>query len=120
METWPVTLPNYGSDVSVKDGESLLISQNDAGPANYRNRFTAITQDVKTSMVMSGAQLAIFDTFFKTTLIHGSLPFYWTHPKTDETVTIRFKSKPEWKLIKPAPDANSRTWMGQLDLEIQP
>jgi hypothetical protein len=92
----------------------------DAGPASVRNRFTAITQTVKGSMVLTGAQLATFNTFFRTTIKHGSFSFNWIHPFTEETVEIRFKSKPDWKCIKSAASVNDRKYQASFELEIQP
>jgi len=92
----------------------------DAGPASVRNRFTAVSQSVKTSMVMTGAQLAIFNTFMRTTLQHGSLSFTWSNPVTGASETVRFKKKPEWSCVRPAVDVNDRLWSGSLELEITP
>ena len=121
MDTWPATLPQrLSSDASVQDDESCARTNMDAGPASVRNRFTAITQTTKGSMVLTGAQLVIFNTFFRTTIKHGSLSFSWIHPQTEETATIRFKSKPEWKCIKPSPNTNERLYQASLELEVQP
>jgi hypothetical protein len=121
MDTWPATLPQRLScDTSVKDDESRAITDMDSGPASVRNRFTAITQTVKGSMILTGAQLAIFNTFFRTTLNQGSATFSWIHPFTEETAEIRFKSKPEWKCIKSADSVNDRLYQASFELEIQP
>jgi hypothetical protein len=92
----------------------------DAGPASVRNRFTAISQKVKTSMVMTGAQLAIFNTFMRTTLAHGSLSFLWVNPVTGASETVRFKKKPEWTCVRAASNVSDRLWSGSLELEIKP
>ena len=121
MDTWPATLPQRLScDTSVQDDESRAINDMDSGPASVRNRFTAITQTVEGSMVLTGSQLSIFNTFFRTTLNQGAASFSWMHPVTEETVTIRFKSKPKWKCIKPAVSVNDRLYQASLELEIQP
>jgi hypothetical protein len=121
MDTWPTTLPQrLSSDTTVKDDESRAISDMDAGPASVRNRFTAITQTVKGSMVLNGSQLAIFNTFFRTTIKHGSLSFNWIHPFTEEAVEIRFKSKPEWRCIRSAASVNDRLYQASFELETQP
>jgi hypothetical protein len=121
MDIWPATLPQrLSADASVKDDESRATQTMDAGPASVRNRFTAITQTAKGSMILTGTQLAIFNTFFRTTLGHGQLSFEWIHPQTEEAVTIRFKTKPEWKCIRPAESVNDRLWQATLELEIQP
>ena len=121
MDTWPATLPQrLSADASVQDDESRAITDMDSGPASVRNRFTAITQKVKGSMVLTGSQLATFDTFFRSTIKHGALSFSWIHPFTEAAVTIRFKGKPEWQCIKPASAVNDRIYQASLELEIQP
>ena len=95
MDVWPATLPEFGAGTSIQDDESRLTSSMDAGPASVRNRFTAITKSVKTSMVMTGAQIAIFNTFMRTTLKFGSLSFTWVNPVTGASETVRFKNNPE-------------------------
>ncbi|MDD5584929.1 MAG: hypothetical protein PHV55_07740 [Candidatus Omnitrophica bacterium] len=121
MDTWPVTLPQrLSADASVQDDESRATTDMDAGPASVRNRFTAITQTAKGSMILTGAQLVTFNTFFRTTIKHGSLSFYWIHPFTEEAATIRFKSKPEWKCIKSDASVNDRLFQAAFELEIQP
>ena len=92
----------------------------DSGPSSVRNRFTAITQKVKGSMVVTGSQLVTFNTFFRTNLKHGALSFSWIHPFTEETCTIRFKNKPEWACIKSASAVNDRIYQSSMELEIQP
>jgi hypothetical protein len=94
----------------------------DAGPASVRNRFTAITQTFKGSMVLTGSQLTTFNTFFRTTIKHGSLSFTWIHPQTDASATVRFKTgkKPEWQCVKPAPAPNDRIYLASLEIEVQP
>jgi hypothetical protein len=120
MANWPATLPDFSSSTSIQDDESRLTSAMDAGPASVRNRFTAISQTVKTSMVLTGAQLAIFNTFMRTTLAHGSLSFTWTNPVTGASETVRFKKKPEWTCVRPSADVDSRLWSGELELSINP
>jgi len=121
MDTWPATLPQrLLAGASIKDDESRAISDMDAGPASVRNRFTAITQSVKGAMILNGAQLTTFNTFFRTTIKHGSLTFNWIHPVTEATAQIRFKTKPEWACIKPAASVDDRLYQASMELEIQP
>jgi hypothetical protein len=121
MDNWPSTLPpRLSSDTSVKDDDSFARTDMDSGPASVRNRFTSITQTVKGSMIISGAQLTTFNIFFRTTIKHGSLSFNWIHPFTEEAVEMRFKSKPEWKCIKSAEDIEDRLYQASFELEILP
>ena len=121
MASWPAGLPqDMGADTTVQDDESRLIQQMDAGPASVRNRFTAITQTIKTTMILTGAELETFLTFFRTTLRHGQDPFTWNHPVDGSSVDMRFKKKPECSLLKPDPVAANRMWSASFELETMP
>lgn len=121
MSNWPSQLPQKQfMGVSIQDDESRLITAMDAGPSAIRNRYTATTRSVSTSMVLTGAQLEIFNTFLRTTLNHGTNSFTWTDPENGDSVTFRFKSKPRWQCIKTSSDPDTRIWQGSLDLEILP
>lgn len=121
MSAWPVTLPQKQfAGASIQDDESRLISQMDSGPASVRSRFNAITKTVSTNIIVTGTQLDTFNTFFRTTIVHGSMSFTWTDPATGSTATFRFKTKPKWTCIKPSSVVASRLWQAGLDLEILP
>ena len=121
MANWPALLPQQmGAETSIQDDESRLIQQMDAGPASVRNRFTAITQTIKTTMILTGTQLVTFLTFFRTTLNHGTDSFTWTHPADGSSVSMRFKTKPEWTCIKTSPVTADRLWQASLELEVIP
>jgi hypothetical protein len=121
MANWPAALPQkmfLGTQIG--DDETRLITPMDSGPSSMRNRFTARTQTVKTNMVLTGSQLAIFQTFYRTTLNNGASSFTWTDPTDGNSVTIRFKTPTMWTCVKPDLDPDSRIWQSTLDLEIQP
>lgn len=116
---WPTSLPNMKLGTSVGDEESRLISPMDSGPASVRKRFTAFTQKVDVPMVLTGAQLAIFQTFYRTTINQGTDSFNWKDPATDAAAILRFKSPPVWSSVKSG-EPNDRIWKGTLSLEILP
>jgi hypothetical protein len=121
MANWPETLPQQmGPDTSVKDEESRAIQSMDSGPASVRNRFTAIVQTIDTTIILTGAELVIFQTFFRTTLSHGQDRFTWTHPVDGSSVEMRFKTKPQWSCIRPHVNASERLWQAGLELEVLP
>lgn len=121
MPSWPGSLPeNLLLGSSIQDEESRLISSMDAGPPTKRNRFTAITKTISGEVILKGAQLDTFLTFFRTTLSNGALAFDWKYPVDDSTVTMSFKNKPEWTCIKPNPDPDLRLWKSNFVLEVQP
>lgn len=122
MANWPSTLPQeMSAETTVQDDESRLISPMDAGPASVRNRFTAITETIKSpGMVFTGEQVQTFRTFFRTTLNHGTDFFTWTHPVDGSAKDMRFKTKPEWKCIKPDSSTTNRLWTADFELETKP
>lgn len=120
MSNWPSQLPQQlFLGTSQGDEESRLISQMDAGPALVRNRFTAATRKIETPMVLTGEQLVIFNTFYRTTLNNGANSFTWTDPVSDDSVTYRFKSPPVWQSVESG-SPSARIWQATLSLEILP
>ena len=94
---WPATLPNpeYGWNEGEVDG-MIIRSDNDAGVAKQRLRYTAVAVPITASMVLTKAQLAIFDDFVKNTLKYV-LAFNWNNMLTDTgSVEYRFTKKPTY------------------------
>jgi len=120
MSQWPSGLPQAAFlGASVGDDESRLISPMDTGPASVRKRFTAFTQTYNVPIILTGSQLLIFQEFYRTTLNQGTDSFTWIHPVDDSTVTMRFKSPPQWQSLKSGA-SGSREWQATLNLEILP
>lgn len=120
MPAWPSTLPQTGLlGTSIGDDDARLITSMDVGPTTMRNRFTSRTQTVDVPMVLTGVQLAAFQTFFRTDLNNGVDTFTWKNPADDSTVTFRFKGVPKWRSVRPG-SPNVRLWQSSLMLEIQP
>lgn len=92
IPSWPAELPQ----LVLQDGyqetmpNTRLRTQMDQGPAKVRRRFSAGVRPFSLLLDMSSAQVAIFDTFYNTTLEGGSLSFSWKHPRTGANVTFRF------------------------------
>ena len=121
MPNWPAGLPQFmGPDTSIQDDESRLIQSMDAGPASIRNRFTAITQTIKTRIILTGDELATFLTFFRDTINHGTDSFTWTHPIDGTSKDMRFKAKPEWRCIRPSSSVTDRLWTADFEIEVLP
>jgi hypothetical protein len=95
-------------------------TQTETGPAKKRLRFTAVARAVQMALTLTGAQRAIFDSFWIATLKEGSLPFDWKDPVGDSTVTFSFVSPPTWSLLVGNADPDKRVWQATLDLEILP
>ena len=120
MSAWPASLPQqYFLGNAIGHAETRFVSSMDAGPALVRNRFTAFTQSTNSPIVFTGTQLATFNTFYRTTLNHGTDSFTWTNPVDDSSISIRFKSPPKWQSVKSGIPAE-RLWRAVLSLEILP
>lgn len=120
--TWPATLPqNLLMGVTRKRQAGKLRSEMDTGPAKQRQRFTArVTQFQDGAQVMTGAQLAIFDTFYDDDLGAGTLSFNWIDPFTDDACLLRFMGEPDATCINPASDPDDRLYRVTLPLERLP
>lgn len=73
MANWPTTLAlplldGYG----IKPQSSVLRTQMEAGPARYRQRFTAVPYDVSVSVSLTKEQMAIFKSFYEDTIHFGA------------------------------------------------
>lgn len=121
MPTWPLSLPPLPLiGATTQDDDAVLRTAMEAGPPSRRRRFTAITQSLGFPMVMDGAQLAAFKSFYRSTLANGALAFDWIDPTDDAVVSIAFKSPPQWALIANNDDPVKRGWRANFELEIQP
>ncbi|MCQ8781726.1 hypothetical protein [Mangrovibrevibacter kandeliae] len=82
MIVWPATLPQRMSvqGFQATTGEGRLRSQNDAGGAKVRRRFSYAPHTVGCSFEASPEQVAIFDDFVEATLKGGTLPFQMPAP----------------------------------------
>lgn len=118
---WPPGLPDLQPEgLSVERQNTTLRTQMDAGPEKVRRRFSAAAKTLRIPMMLSGAQLAIFRTFYETTLSEGVTQFQWENPETDATVSFRFLREPVWSLETGSASTSTRRWVGSLDLEIIP
>lgn len=114
---WPSTLPQFveipGYDETLPF--PVVRTSPEKGPAKQRREFTAAPTPIAfMTDLMNAAQQATFETFYFTTLKHGSLAFDWVHPRTQSTKTYRFVGGP-----KPVPVSKIHVRY-RLSLEILP
>ena len=97
---WPSTLPNPEYGWSEGEVEGMIIrSQNDAGVAKQRRRYTAVAVPITSSIVLTRDQFTTFRTFLETTLQYV-LAFDWVDMLTDSgTVQYRFTKKPTYSRV---------------------
>jgi len=92
---WPATLPQYllldGASLGIGDG--LAEYQPDTGPPISRRRTAAVVRPLTGSMILSDAQVSIFEAFFVDTLMNGALPFTFPDPRTRATVLVKFTKR---------------------------
>lgn len=117
LPTWPVSLPPPLIDgAGLTPQPNQIRSQNDAGAARVRPRFTAAARNVRYTVVCSEAQVQVLDDFVEITL-RDTLPFHWLdfrRPAAGQPPAVyRFKSRPAY-----APRNNGRQWAATLDLEM--
>lgn len=104
VDAWPAGLPQcLVVGYSDGEGDGLVEYSPDMGPPISRQRSTAVTRPLSGSMRMTRAQIAILNTFVKTTLLGGSLPFNFTDPTFGGTILVKFPkgSLPSWQQTGP-------------------
>lgn len=114
---WPSTLPPPLADntTSYQAVSNAIRSNQDAGVAKVRRRFTAVATPFNCSIKLTQAQYATLITFYETTLA-DVLPFDWTDFRTNATATYRFIQRPAGSFQK----GSINRWLVTLQLEKLP
>ncbi len=120
---WPVDLA--ASDIRETGTETgrfpnSLRTPTDGGAAKKRRRYTATVLTRRIPCEITGAQKAIFEAFYETTIAGGSLEFEWVDPEDGATKNFRFLDEPAWRQRLGAPDPDDALWAADLNLEIIP
>lgn len=93
-DAWPGTFPFIVNPEDFREAGptgNVIRSPMERGTTKQRRRFTNASRPVEGSTsVMTTAQVALFETFFRTTLKDGTLPFTATNPRTGATETFKF------------------------------
>ena len=94
MPTWPGTLPTKpqksGFSEKLPD-PGIIRSTMDSGTTKVRRRATAGIGLITCTFELTTAQAATLETFWKTTLSHGTLVYTWDHPRTGATLTDKWR-----------------------------
>lgn len=121
MASWPGTLPQTILATATRTRQSGRVrSSMDSGPAKQRQRLTAVTKNYDAQIILTGAQLTTFNTFYETTIGNGTDSFTWTDPFTGSSETLRFREDPQETILKPDATANDRLYSVTLPLEVLP
>ncbi len=97
-DLWPASLPQEFSSngYSEKEPETAIHTEMDAGPPKSRQRFTAGTREITTTLRIDSTQKVTLSEFFRNTLGGGSLTFDWVEPGTVSIATYKFKEPPSY------------------------
>ena len=118
MPTWPTAggfpqTPQFQNFQEVTP-DALVRTRMDTGPEKVRRRFTAAVRPFKMQLGLTTAQVATLDTFYITTLEHGSLAFDWVHPRTSTSCSMRFKNTITYKRLGPD------LWTAAFEVDLLP
>lgn len=117
MATWPSGkrfTPLVGT-FKESPPDNLIRSSMDKGPEKVRRRTTANIRPISFTLLLSKADTQVLDSFYTDDLYSGADEFTYTHPRTEEVVTARFASTPEYN-----EQAGSGFYKASISLEIMP
>lgn len=76
-------------------GDPTVRSTMDSGPPKARTRYSAVVYTFEGSIgLLASADVDALFAFYDTTLVFGSLPFTWVHPRTAAAATFKFQERP--------------------------
>ena len=120
MADWPPGLPDLQLlGLTGERQEARVRTQMDTGRPKTRRRFTAAIIRYQIPVIFDGTEKQLFDDFYVTELLEGSLPFIWEDPVTDAAVSLQFVEPPTFRLEKGG-TPSARIWTGLLSLELLP
>ena len=92
--SWPGTVntTNFGSGTTYTETPDTNYAefQPEVGPPKRRRRMSISSDTISFSLVMNPTEYANFLTFYRTTLLDGTLPFTFPRPRTGSTETWNF------------------------------
>lgn len=92
MATWPATLPAPKLNTLRESPPNNAIgTRMDKGPDKVRRRTTANVRPLSFSIELTSALVDTLDDFYTETTFSGVIDFDYTHPRTGDPVTARFK-----------------------------
>jgi len=93
VSVWPVSLPQKPllSGLRRQPTSNVVHTSFEMGPPNARLRCTAAVEELDAPYKMDAVQLVTFQTYFKTTLAYGALPFVLPDPDSEGTLSVMFR-----------------------------
>ncbi|PTM92858.1 hypothetical protein [Mycoplana dimorpha] len=112
---WPASLPQafLRNGFAEEEADNLIISEMSIGPVKMRRRTSANVRSISGAMHMSGAQVAEFRTFVRTTIADRSLAFTFPDPFGGTALLVRMTSP--YRL-----SPRGIGWRVDIDLEVLP
>lgn len=97
MAVWPVSLPQLPLAGRYQETfpNTNLRTPMEMGPPKVRKRFIANVTPLDVAFKLTTAQVATFETFYKTDCSYGALSFTWVNPRTGVSASIRFQDVPK-------------------------
>jgi len=93
---------------------NIIRSDVEVGPAKTRRRYTKPIINIKASMVVTAAQLQVFDDFYHGPLMSGALRFLFKDPRTGVQKEFRFIDPPVYQPI------TAENWAVEMSIEVLP
>lgn len=85
IATWPHLLPRPERPTwQLQPQDARRKRQSDAGPPDYRRRFSSVARMVSLSLVLTHNERAVFDRFFHQTCRQGTIRFWMPDPSNEE------------------------------------
>lgn len=101
--TWPGSLPQTPLPDNFNEAlaDNAVRFKPDVGPPKTRRRGTAAETPMQVTFYMHANQRADLTTFFRDTLLSGTLPFLWNDPITQVLSTFMFAAPPPMPVVGP-------------------
>ena len=121
MVDWPSSLANVLRLTGITDqrGKTKIRSEVDSGPALVRRRYRSAVRNISIPVTLTNAERVLFDAFYITDLVEGTLSFNWSDPVSGSTVAMRFRGE-DAPAFTSKEGGNQKTWQATLELEILP
>lgn len=116
MATWPTFLPApLQSGYEINPDDPILRTQMDAGPDRVRRRFTAIPSSIPVKWRFSGAEMALFEAWYKHEALDGAAWFNvnLANGLGIQSMEARFTRPPKKPLL------SGSTWEVQAELKVR-
>lgn len=101
MVDWPETIEfcPVVSSYSEEDADAVQRTEMDAGVDKTRLRFTAVPSNISfTLKPITRAQYAVFQSWFRSDLKRGAVPFSAKHPITQQIGSFKFRRPAQARL----------------------